>query len=675
MPQTSPTARPELENVSEIPQGQGLRFERWCTDPAAHPFDEVEWERRTAVITNEKGQTVFEQKGVEVPRDWSQTATNIVASKYFRGELGKPEREWSVRQMIGRVALTIADWGRAAGYFATAPDADTFEAELTHLLVHQKAAFNSPVWFNVGVAEHPQCSACFIQSVRDDMRSIMNLATSEVMLFKGGSGTGTNLSPLRSSRESLGGSSGKSSGPVSFMKGFDSFAGVIKSGGKTRRAAKMVILNIEHPDIREFIWCKAKEEKKARVLINAGYDGSLNGEAYASVFFQNANNSVRVTDDFMRAVERGEDWTTRAVTTGEPCETLPARDLMRDVSQAAWECGDPGLQYDTTVNRWNPVAASGRINGSNPCVTGDTLIATSGGWRKIDTLLDGPFETIGSDGAAHKVQAAFRTGVKPVYRLTTKTGLELKLTGDHRVLTANRGDVTAADLTKDDVLVLGRPGFGSTKLDERLAEFLGLMVGDGCLSGEQENAVLTLAPEERAVAERVNDEIYDYRWENAADGRAARRTEVNQPQGTLRLNTSARCVVDELKKFAVLDQGSAQKAFLPGVFGLDRVSLAAVLRGLFTADGTVANYGDKSQYVSLESVSLELLKQVQLLLLRLTRIVSRIASPAWNILVKNRFTTSPSRSLRISSLVVSWCTIARSSCSWTIPLATSPRST
>jgi ribonucleoside-diphosphate reductase alpha chain len=367
MPQTSPTARPEPQDASETSRGRGLKFERWFTSPAAHPFDEVEWERRSAVITNDKGQVVFEQKGVEVPRDWSQTATNIVASKYFRGELGKPEREWSVRQMIDRVAGTIADWGRVAGYFAAPADADTFEAELTHLLVRQKAAFNSPVWFNVGVVERPQCSACFIQSVRDDMRSIMSLATSEVMLFKGGSGTGTNLSPLRSSRENLGGSSGKSSGPVSFMKGFDSFAGVIKSGGKTRRAAKMVILNIEHPDVREFIWCKAKEEKKAHVLISAGYDGSLNGEAYASVFFQNANNSVRVTDSFMNAVEHGTDWTTLKVTTGEPCETMPAKDLMRDIAQAAWECGDPGLQYDTTVNRWNPVSVSGRINGSNPC--------------------------------------------------------------------------------------------------------------------------------------------------------------------------------------------------------------------------------------------------------------------------------------------------------------------
>jgi ribonucleoside-diphosphate reductase alpha chain len=348
-------------------KGLGLRFPRYFTVPGTHPFDLIEWERRDAVITNEKGKVVFEQKGVEIPKNWSQTATNIVVSKYFRGKIGTPEREWSVKQMVGRVASTIADWGRRGGYFAAEDDAEAFEAELTHILANQMAAFNSPVWFNVGVAEKPQCSACFIQSVRDDMRSIMSLAQAEAMLFKGGSGTGSNLSTLRSSHENLGGSSGKSSGPVSFMKGYDAFAGVIKSGGKTRRAAKMVILNVEHPDVREFIWCKAKEEKKAWTLIDSGYDGSLNGEAYASIFFQNANNSVRVTDDFMRAVVEDRPWTTKAVTTGADVETIPARELMADMAKAAWECGDPGIQYDTTVNAWHPCPESGRINASNPC--------------------------------------------------------------------------------------------------------------------------------------------------------------------------------------------------------------------------------------------------------------------------------------------------------------------
>lgn len=348
-------------------KGPGIRFQRYFTSPGTHPFDEVEWEKRDAAITDEKGEVVFEQKEVEIPKSWSQSATNIVVSKYFRGRVGAPERESSVRQMVGRVVRTIGGWGRQGNYFATPEDAETFEAELAHILINQKAAFNSPVWFNVGVTERPQCSACFINSVRDDMRSILGLVQTEGMLFKGGSGTGTNLSTLRSTFENLGGSSGKSSGPVSFMKGFDAFAGVIKSGGKTRRAAKMVILNIEHPDIREFIWCKAKEEKKAWALTDAGYDGSINGDAYSSISFQNANNSVRVDDNFMQAVLEDRSWTTKAVTTGESVETTRAGDLMRDLSQAAWECGDPGVQYDTTVNRWHTTPNSGRINASNPC--------------------------------------------------------------------------------------------------------------------------------------------------------------------------------------------------------------------------------------------------------------------------------------------------------------------
>ncbi|MBI4281123.1 vitamin B12-dependent ribonucleotide reductase [Candidatus Uhrbacteria bacterium] len=348
--------------------GHGLAFERYFTKPGLHPFDELQWERRDARLTNEKGEVIFEQKEVEVPSFWSQTATNIVVQKYFTGTIGQPDREWSVRQLVTRVAHTIADWGRWGGYFATAEDAETFEMELTHILVNQKAAFNSPVWFNVGLPDRKQqCSACFIQSVQDDMHSILTLAVNEGMLFKYGSGTGTNLSSLRSSKEYLSHSVNKSSGPVSFMKAYDAVAGVVKSGGKTRRAAKMVILNIDHPDILEFIRCKAAEERKAWALIDAGYDGSIIGEAYHSVFFQNANNSVRVTDDFMRAVEEDGQWMTRSVTTGEPMERFRARELMKEISEAAWQCGDPGLQYDTTINRWHTTKKSGRINASNPC--------------------------------------------------------------------------------------------------------------------------------------------------------------------------------------------------------------------------------------------------------------------------------------------------------------------
>ena len=344
----------------------GLVFERYFTDGKASPFDRVEWEKRTAQIGNEKGVTIFKQEGVEVPKSWSQTATNIVTSKYFHGKPGTPEREGSVRQLISRVVNTIVRWGEEGGYFADEGSRDAFKDELTHLLVEQKMSFNSPVWFNVGVQPKPQCSACFINSVHDSMESIMGLTRTEGMLFKWGSGTGTNFSTLRGSKETLSGG-GIASGPVSFMKGFDAFAGVIKSGGKTRRAAKMVILNIDHPDIVEFIECKMKEERKAQVLIEQGYDAAIDGEAYSSIFFQNANHSVRVTDDFMRAVQENKDWWTKNVTDGQPNEKLSARELLRKVSESTWQCGDPGMQYDTTVNRWHTCKETARINASNPC--------------------------------------------------------------------------------------------------------------------------------------------------------------------------------------------------------------------------------------------------------------------------------------------------------------------
>src|SRR5271169_5627991 len=357
-------SKSETDQVTR--RASGLEFQRYFTEGKIAPFDSVEWEYRTALIGNEKGQVIFRQENVEVPKAWSQTATNIVASKYFHGKPNSPEREGSVRQLIARVVDTIVRWGDEGGYFATPESKNIFRDELTHLLVEQKVAFNSPVWFNVGVQAKPQCSACFINSVQDNMDSIMNLAKTEGMLFKWGSGTGTNFSSLRGSRESLSGG-GIASGPVSFMKGFDAFAGVIKSGGKTRRAAKMVILNVEHPDIMEFIQSKTKEERKAHVLIEQGYDPAIDGEAYTSVFFQNANHSVRVTDDFMRAVEEDRDWWTRNVNDGKPCEKFRAKDLLREMADSAWRCGDPGMQYDTTVNRWHTCKATDRIYASNPC--------------------------------------------------------------------------------------------------------------------------------------------------------------------------------------------------------------------------------------------------------------------------------------------------------------------
>ncbi|MGA8731168.1 MAG: vitamin B12-dependent ribonucleotide reductase [Terracidiphilus sp.] len=372
----------------------GLTITRRFSNEAVSPYDEVQWERRTALITDSKGNAIFEQKDVEVPLDWSMTATNIVASKYLHGQMDTPERETGVRQLVGRVTETIRDWGIRGGYFASEQDAAAFHDELAHMLLTQKVAFNSPVWFNVGCDRlepnsdgqnwhwdpatggvrfaatgyrNPQCSACFINSVEDSLDSILTLAKTEGMLFKWGSGTGTNLSSIRGSQETLSGG-GQASGPLSFMRGFDAFAGVIKSGGKTRRAAKMVILNADHPDIMEFIDCKAKEEAKAFTLIKAGYDGSgPDSEAYSSIFFQNANNSVRVSDEFMRAYESDGDYTTYSVKGHEPVKTYKAREIMRKIAEATWLCGDPGLQFDTTINRWHTSKNTARINASNPC--------------------------------------------------------------------------------------------------------------------------------------------------------------------------------------------------------------------------------------------------------------------------------------------------------------------
>ena len=392
---TETTAAPSTPApVAAKKKSPGLQFRRLFTKPGVSPYDEVEWELRTAAITDAHGAIIFEQKDVEVPKDWSMTATNIVASKYLHGKIGTPERETGARQLVARVAETIRDWGLAQGYFRTPEDGATFHDELVHILIRQYAAFNSPVWFNVGCDRiepnsdgqnwhwnaqtqqvefgvtgyrKPQCSACFINSVKDSLDSILTLAKTEGMLFKWGSGTGTNLSTLRGSSETLSGG-GTASGPLSFMKGFDAFAGVIKSGGKTRRAAKMVILNVDHPDIIEFIECKQKEEAKAHALVSVGYDGSHpDSDAYSSIFFQNANNSVRVTDDFMYAVVRDTDFSTRAITDSSPVKTYKAKDLLYKISEATWHCGDPGMQYDTTVNRWHTSKNTARINASNPC--------------------------------------------------------------------------------------------------------------------------------------------------------------------------------------------------------------------------------------------------------------------------------------------------------------------
>src|SRR4051794_22898851 len=424
---TPSSAAPSAPTKKKSP---GLSFRRLFTKPGVSPYDEVEWELRTAAITDSQGNIIFEQKDVEIPKDWSMTATNIVASKYLHGKIGTPERETGVRQLVSRVAETIRDWGTAQGYFRTHEDAATFHDELVHILVRQYAAFNSPVWFNVGCDRiepnsdgqnwhwnqqtqqvefgvtgysKPQCSACFINSVKDSLDSILTLAKTEGMLFKWGSGTGTNLSPLRGSSETLSGG-GTASGPLSFMKGFDAFAGVIKSGGKTRRAAKMVILNVDHPDIMDFVECKMKEEAKAHALVSVGYDGSHpDSDAYSSIFFQNANNSVRVTDDFMYAVVRDTEFSTRAVTDGSVVKTYKAKELLHKISEATWHCGDPGMQYDTTVNRWHTSKNTARINASNPCSEYMFLDDSACNLASLNLLKFAPNGTFDVDAYRHAV--------------------------------------------------------------------------------------------------------------------------------------------------------------------------------------------------------------------------------------------------------------------------------
>ena len=358
----------DSHNNEHAAEKRGLRFERFFTHRGIHPFDEIEWEKRTAIISNDRGEKIFEQKDVEIPKSWSMTATNVVVSKYFYGQLGTAERETSIRQLVDRVAKSYYTWGVKDGYFASEEDAEIFYHELLFLLVNQFMSFNSPVWFNVGVEKVPQCSACFINSVTDSMNSILELAKTEGMLFKYGSGTGSNLSTLRSSKEHITGG-GTASGPVSFMKGYDAFAGVIKSGGKTRRAAKMVILNVDHPDIVSFINCKVEEEKKAWALIDAGYDGGFNvpGGAYDSVFYQNANHSIRVSDEFMKAVLEDKEFWTKAVKGGTLVDRFRARDLMKQIADAAWICGDPGIQFDSTINNWHTCSGTAPIRSSNPC--------------------------------------------------------------------------------------------------------------------------------------------------------------------------------------------------------------------------------------------------------------------------------------------------------------------
>ncbi len=623
--------------------------ERYFTIPGRDPFDEIEWEIRDAFIPG-KDKAVFEQKGVEFPKFWSQTATNIVAQKYFRGRLGSPERESSVREMIGRVVSTIGGWGRAGGYFADAEEAETFEAELKAILVNQLAAFNSPVWFNVGFEEKPQCSACFILSIEDSMESILDWIRREGIIFRGGSGSGVNLSRLRSSKEQLS-KGGHASGPVSFMRGADASAGTIKSGGKTRRAAKMVVLDVDHPDIEEFIWCKAHEEEKARVLEAAGYDMSLNSPDWASIQYQNANNSVRVTDAFMEASVAGREWNLTARTDGTVVRTVDASGLLKQIAEAAWRCADPGVQYDTTINSWHTCPNSGRINASNPCFPGDARVHTAIGLIPFAELYaraeageefhvythrataDRPGEGV----AATKPLVVMQNGVSPIVRLRFANGQELRCTPNHRIWTLNRGYVQAAELTAEDEVLLndsptpaedaswslpirmeayaksfsrgGTVTYGELpdRWSEGLSELMGHLVGDGWITDVQTGWVYGGDDIEDGLADSHEGLLQEL------IGSISRQEMSN---GTVQLRAGSETVRTFFRWLGVSTGRAYEKRVPESVFAAPTEVQAAFLRGLFGADGCVSRVeaGKASRYVGLGSRSEGLLKDVQRLL-------------------------------------------------------------
>ncbi|MCE7736701.1 MAG: intein-containing adenosylcobalamin-dependent ribonucleoside-diphosphate reductase [Candidatus Heimdallarchaeota archaeon] len=607
--------------LQDYDPSNGLQFNRFYTEEGVHPYNNVTWEKRDVEVTSASGESIFSQKGVEFPSIWSLNSSQIVTSKYFHGRLGKPEREYSLKQLIDRVVDTIGTWGIEGKYFKTENDKTVFSDELRDILLHQRAAFNSPVWFNMGTMVKPQSSACFINSVEDTMDSILDLAKTEGLIFKYGSGSGVNLSKLRAKGESLS-TGGTSSGPISFMKGYDSFAGSIKSGGKTRRAAKMVLLDVEHPDVIDFIETKAKEEKKAWALIDAGYDGSFTGEAYNSVFFQNANHSVRVTDDFMNRVLNDENWDLREVTSKEITQSIQAREILNKVSEATHLCGDPGLQYSTTINKWHTCKVSGLINASNPCVTGDTkVLLADGRFKRIDQLINQPCEiSTNLDGniISNSIAGSFSTGTKPVYLLTTKSGYKIHLTADHQVWTENRGFVEARFLEKEDSVRLAvnpTPQIEEIE-DEEFYQLIGLYLGDGHTSKvggtDRLGIKITMGIEEELILQRIEDYVaFNFERKTHKDNPST----VNYQNNVAYYTTGVSTVIDALQQYVDLSRKSHEKYLSDEVLNLSLSEQRAVLQGLFTADGTVSNYGEKSQFVSLDSTSLELLQGVQLALL------------------------------------------------------------
>jgi ribonucleoside-diphosphate reductase alpha chain len=718
-----------------------MKFRRLYSAPG-DPYAGLTFEPRTSRIVNPDGSVIFEAKDVMVPTGWSQVAVDVLAQKYCRKagvptatvrveEEGVPEWLWrsepssdstfgaelDSRQVFNRLAGCWSYWGWKYGYFDSEEDARVYFDEMAAMLARQIGAPNSPQWFNTGLHwaygiagpaqghyfvdprtnevmrsanafEHPQVSACFILSIEDDLVNeggIFDGVVREARIFKGGSGSGANFSKIRGAGEKLTGG-GTSSGLMSFLKVFDRAAGAIKSGGTTRRAAKMVVLNADHPDIEEFVTWKVREERKvadlvigSRILqeqlnaimaaahdtripesarmdaalnphlraalrkaLNLGvpsgatqqaldyarqgytalqieqYDTGWDSEAYNTVAGQNSNNSVRLTNAFFDALDRDADWQLISRTKGTAVKTIKARDLWEQIGLAAWQCADPGLQFDDTIQEWHTCANDDRINATNPCVTGDTLVSTADGPARIADLVGKAAFVIGSDGKPHFVNHIFPTGHKAVYRLTTKSGYTVKLTADHKVLTENRGDVPASELVAGDRILLSGSGFGSESLDESIALGIGVAVGDGCVTnGSTRGLILTMHDDEAPILEEIASGINSFKLTMTEDGRSRRATLVTSPasaSGT-RVSTGNRRVVELFSRYAVLDEGSIGKRFSDAVYGLNKASVAALLRGLFTADGTVANYGQKSQYVSLDSSSIELLQQVQHLLL------------------------------------------------------------
>jgi ribonucleoside-diphosphate reductase alpha chain len=663
----------------------GIGIHRQFTKAGQHPYETVTWERRDARIVHySTGAVAFEQLGVEVPSEWSFNATNILAQKYFRGTLGAPDREWSLKQVVDRVVDTITQWGRKDGYFVDDDEAAVFSDELKYLIIHQRAAFNSPVWFNIGVKGVPQQgSACFILSVDDSMDSILNWYTEEGIIFKGGSGAGVNLSKIRSSNEGLRGG-GTASGPVSFMRGADASAGTIKSGGKTRRAAKMVILDVDHPDIQDFIWCKAIEERKARALRDAGFDMDLDGKDSHSIQYQNANNSVRVTDEFMEAVLDDRDWEMRAISTGEVLETIRARDLFRQIAKAAWECADPGMQFDTTINRWHTAPMTARINASNPCFTGDTLVHTDKGliaFRELfarantgEAFAVYTHDATSPDAPAERLvltrpEAWMITGFNDIVRLRFDNGMELRCTPGHKIFTVNRGYVEAQHLTAQDqvkVLDLPAPAVSADwrlpisedvesyrrkgdhrravdlpeKWSEDLGHYLGWLVGDGSVaangtisanygSRDDQSEVL---PRHSALVTDINGGVTP--------------KPCLQSNGTVQQRLSRRPITRFFDALGLHAVKGPDERVPQSVFQAPESIVSAFLQGLFDADGCVGRDDKKGSYVGLGSASRMLLIDVQRLLSTLgitsTIFQSRQADEA------TTFASHPMFDLRIS---------------------------